>query len=84
MGRNITGNLLRQRVTIHNQQIRDLTKCSTGLLKVSEHIANCATVLIPKYNIFPFYKMNSESTTLERAKETLFINTLKLKLNRIN
>ena len=76
-----TGNPLRQRVTIHNQQIRDP---KTRMLKVSEHIANCAHALNPKYNIFPFYKMYSESTTLRRAKEKLFINTLKPKLNRIN
>ena len=76
-----TGNPLRQRVTIHNQQIRDP---KTRMLKVSEHIANCAHALNPKYNIFPFYKMYSESTTLRRAKEKLFINTLKLQLNRIN
>ncbi|MCG7879609.1 MAG: GIY-YIG nuclease family protein [Candidatus Thiodiazotropha endolucinida] len=74
-----TGNLLRQRVTIHNQQIRDP---KTRMIKVSEHIANCAHDLNPKYNIFPFYKMYSESTTLRRAKEKLFINTLKPKLNR--
>ena len=76
-----TGNPLRQRVTIHNQQIRDP---KTRMLKVSEHISNCAHALNPKYNIFLFYKMYSESTTLRRAKEKLFINALKPKLNRIN
>ena len=76
-----TGNLLRQRVTIHNQQIRDP---KTRMLKVSEHIANCAHNLNPKYKIFPFYKMYSESTTLRRAKEKFFINTLKPKLNRLH
>ena len=75
-----TGNLLRQRVTVHNQQIRDPR---TRILKVSEHIANCAHTFNPKYKIFPFYKMYSESTTLRRAKEKLFINTFKPKLNRI-
>ena len=68
-----TGNLLRQRVTVHNQQIRDPR---TRILKVSEHIANCAHTFNPKYKIFPFYKMYSESTTLRRAKEKLFISTL--------
>ena len=58
-----TGNLLRQRVTIHNQQIRDP---KTRMLKVSEHIANCAHNLNPKYKIFPFYKMYSESTRVGR------------------
>ena len=75
-----TGNLLRQRVTVHNQQIRDPR---TRILKVSEHIANCAHTFNPKYKTFPFYKMYSESTTLRWAKEKLFINTLKPKWKRI-
>ena len=49
-----TGNFLRKRVTVHNQQIRDP---STRMLKVSEHIDNCAKHLNPKYFIYPFYKM---------------------------
>ena len=45
-GRNV--NLLD---TMHNQQIRDPT---TGMLKVSEHIANCANAKTPKCDIcFP-------------------------------
>ena len=67
-----TGNLLRQRVTTHNQQIRDH---STRMLKASKHISNCANAMTPKYEIFPFYKMYSENTTLRRAKETIYIYT---------
>ena len=74
-----TGGLLRRRVTVHNQQIRDPR---TRMLKVSEHIDICANTLTPKYHIFPFYKMYSESTSLRRTKERYFINTLKPKLNR--
>ena len=76
-----TGNLLRQRVTVHNKQIRGPR---TRMLKVSEHIANRATAITPKYNMALFYKMYSESTTLKRAKKKCFINTLRPKLNRIN
>lgn len=76
-----TGNLLRQRVMYHNQQIRDPR---TRMLKVTEPIANCANTVIPKYKIFPFYKMYSDSTKLRRAKEKLFINMLKPKLNKSN
>ena len=68
----------RKRVTIHNQQIRDPR---TRMLRVSGHIDECASHLNPKYYIFPFYKMYLESTTLRRAKEKLFINSLKPKLN---
>ena len=73
-----TGNFLRKRVTVHNQQIRDPR---TRMLKVSEHIDICANTLNPKYYIFPFYKMYTESATLRRARENYFINTLKPKLN---
>lgn len=73
-----TGNFLRKRVTIHNQQIRDPR---TRMLPVSGHIDECASNLNPKYYIFPFYKMYLESTTLRRAKEKTFINSLKPKLN---
>ena len=68
-----TGNFLHKRVTIYNQQIRDPR---TRMLRVSGHIDECASHLNPKYYIFPFYKMYLESTTLLRAKEKLFINSL--------
>ena len=74
-----TGNYLRKRVTVHNQQIRDP---STKMLQISAHIDTCANNIFPKYYIFPFYKMYSESTTLRRAKKKFFINSLKPKLNR--
>ena len=74
-----TGNFLRKRVTIHNQQIRDPR---TRMLRVSGHIDECASNLNPKYYIFPFYKMYSESTTLRQAKEKFFINSLKPKVKQ--
>ena len=66
-------------ITVHNQHIRDL---KTRMLNVSEHIDYCANLLEPKYNIFPFYKMYTDSVTLRRSKEKLFINSLQPKLNR--
>ena len=74
-----TGNFLRKRVTIHNQQIRNPR---TRMLRVSGHIDECASNLNPKHYVFPFYKMYSESTTLRRTKEKSFINSFKPKLNR--
>ena len=47
-----TGDFLRKRVTVHNQQIRDP---KTRMLYVSGHIDICANQLIPKYMIFPFH-----------------------------
>ena len=40
-----TGNYLRKRVSVHNQQIRDP---STRMLHVSEHISTCANRQDPK------------------------------------
>ena len=71
-----TGDFLRKRVTVHNQQIRDP---KTRMLYVSGHIDICAHQLIPKYMIFPFYKMYSESVSFRCAKENYFINLLKPK-----
>ena len=42
-----TGNFLRTRVTVHNQQIRDPR---TRMLRVSGHIDECASLLNPKYH----------------------------------
>ena len=74
-----TGNFLHKRVDIHNQQIRDPR---TRMLRVSGHSDDCVSNLNPKYDIFLFYEMYSESTTLRRAKEKSFINSSKPKLNR--
>ena len=75
-----TGNYLRRRVTVHNQQIRDP---KTRMLFVSEHLSIFAHQMNPKYYIFPFYKMYSDSTSLRRSKENYFIKLLKPKLNRV-
>ena len=74
-----TGNFLRKGETAYNQQIRDPR---IRMLKVSEHTDNCANTLNPKYFIFPFNKMYTDSPTLRRAKEKFFINKLRPKLNR--
>ena len=74
-----TGDYLRKRVTVHNQQIRDPR---TRMLYVSGHIDTCAHQIIPKYTIFPFYKMYSDSVSFRCAKENYFINLLNHKLNK--
>ena len=61
-----TGNHLRKRITVHNQQIHDPR---TRILQVSAHIDTCANSIFPKYYVFPFYKMYLKSTTLRRAKK---------------
>ena len=47
--------VLRKRVAIHNQKIRDIT---TRMLQVSTHLDNCAHTKIPRYHIFPFLRCN--------------------------
>ena len=51
-----TGDVLRNRVTVHKQQIRDP---HTRMLGVSKHIDECAAGLTPQFTIFPFYKILS-------------------------
>ena len=75
-----TGNNLRRRVTVHNQQIRDP---KTRMLFVSEHLSICAHQMNPKFYIFPFYKMHLDNISLRRAKENYFIELLKPTLNRV-
>ena len=48
-----TGDKLRNRVTVHNQQDENLR-----VLKVSKHLAACPKT-DPKYEFFPFYKMTN-------------------------
>lgn len=69
---------LRKRVTIHNQQIRDIT---TRMLQVSTHLDNCANTKTPKYHIFPFFKMQTDSVVSRKQRESFYIRTLKPELN---
>ena len=63
-----TGNFLRKRVTVHNQQIRG---SKTRKLKVSEHKDNCAKNMYPKCTFFPFYNMYTESATTPGKRKTV-------------
>ena len=70
-------NNLRNRVTLHNQHIRheQLRK-----IPVSGHIASCSNT-DPKYYIFPFFKMRTDSVIERREKEKYFIRKYKPDLN---
>ena len=72
-----TGDKLRNRRTVHDQQIRDP---STRQIPLSAHIDNCSKK-DPKYLIFPFYKCHSNSVSARLSKERYFINIFKPKLN---
>ena len=41
------------------------------MLKVSEHKDNCAKNMYPKYTIFPFYKLYTESATTTGKRKTV-------------
>ena len=64
-----TGDKLRARRTIHAQQIRDP---SIRQIPLSEHIDNCSRS-IPKFQMFPFFKMHTESISARLANEKHFI-----------
>ena len=72
-----TGDKLRTRRTTHAQQIRDP---STRQISVSEHIDNRSRS-IPKFQMFPFFKMHTESISARLATEKHFIRCFKPKLN---
>ena len=73
-----TGDKLRNRRTVHDQQIRDP---STRQLPLSEHLDNCAKT-VPKYSIFPFYKFHSSDVSARLSKERYFMNIFEPKLNK--
>ena len=64
-----TGDVLRNRVTAHEQQIRDP---HTRMLGVSKHIDECAAGLTPQFTIFPFYKILSPSESMRKKKRGFF------------
>ena len=71
---------LRNRVTLHNQHIRhaELRK-----IPVSKHIADCSDH-DPKYSIFPFFQMKTDSIIKRKEKEKYFIRTFSPKLNSLH
>ena len=73
-----TGDVLRNRVTVHKQQIRDP---DTRMLGVSAHIDECAAGLTPQFTIFPFYKILSSTESMRKNEERFFILKFKPALN---
>ena len=73
-----TGDVLRNRVTVHKPQIRDP---DTRMLGVSAHIDEYAAGLTPQFTIFPFYKILSSMESMRKNKERFFILKFKPALN---
>ena len=75
-----TGDVLRNRVRVHRQQIRQK---EYRQIKLSEHLDKCAGHLEPCFKITPFYKMNDDDKSKRCLKEEFFIKKFKPSLNSI-
>lgn len=69
---------LRSRVTLHNQHINHT---ELRQIPLSTHLDNCSRH-VPKYQIFPFYKMTNDDRIKRRLKEEHFINIFHPELNK--
>ena len=72
-----TGDKLRNRRTVHDQQIRDP---STRQLPLSTHLDKCSNIT-PKFSIFPFYKFYIDNVSARLSKEHYFMSIFEPKLN---
>ena len=75
-----TGDTLRNRVTVHRQQIKHK---ETRKLGMSEHISLCAKNKAPNFFIIPFYKLMTDNEDLRKNKEKYFIDRFKPSLNTL-
>ena len=72
-----TGDKLRNRRTVHDQQIRDPL---TRQMPMSGHLDKCSKSN-PKFGIFPFYKFHNDCLSARLSKERYFIEVFKPPLN---
>ena len=75
-----TGDILRNRVRVHRQKIRQK---EYRQIKLSEHLDTCARSIDPCFLITPFYKMNDDDKVKRCLKEEFFIKKFKPSLNAI-
>ena len=74
-----TGDTLRHRVTVHKQQIRDV---STRMLYVSGHIDHWTRNKPIKFKIWPLYKMQSDNAAQRKNEGTLFHKFIQAKIKQ--
>ena len=67
-----TGDKLRNRRTVHEQQMRDP---SVRQMPLSTYLDQCSKSE-PKFSIFPFYKMHNNDVSARLCKEKYFISVL--------
>ena len=69
---------LRNRRTVHDQQIRDP---STRQLPLSSLLEQCS-LINPKFSIFPFHKFHNNEVSARLSKKKYFIKIFNPKLNK--
>ena len=69
---------LRNRRTVHDQQIRDPSKRQ---LTLSSHLKQCS-LINPTFSIFPIYKFHNNDVSARLFKEKYFIKIFNPKLNK--
>ena len=67
-----TGDKVRNRRTVHDQQIRDP---STRHLPLSSHLEQCS-LINTKFSVFPFHKFHNNDVSARLSKEKYFIKIL--------
>ena len=76
-----TGDILRNRVRVHRQQIDNPSLMN---LKVSHQISQCSKHMqkSDKFQMIQIYKIKKDDTNLRKEMETVFINPLRPDLNQ--
>ena len=74
-----TGGILRNRMTLHRQHIREK---KYQILNVSKHISICAKGISPEFHVVPFYKLKTDNENQRKIKEKHFIDIFQPELNR--
>ena len=75
-----TGDQLKNRMTIHRQQLNHPELRQLGL---SEHLETCAYSKHPKFRVIPFYKVSRDCEDTRKSIERHFIRKYQPKLNEI-
>ena len=74
------GDILRNRVRVHKQQILHEDKRMFGM---SDHFSKCSQNYSPNFKINPFFKIKSDNEDFRKNMESHFIRRLKPKLNKL-
>ena len=76
----LTGDVIRNRVRVHKQQILHEDKRMLGM---SEHISKCSQNYSPNFKMIPFFKIKSENEDFRKNIESHFLRRFKPELNKL-